>query len=376
LVELLVVIAIIGILIALLLPAVQAAREAARRMQCTNHLKQWALAAHNFHDTRNTFPPLGIGNNASLTSWSILLLPFMEQSAITEMITSGGTAASENGTQNFPSYNFAFTDSGQPADAWSDNYKPWHTKFSTRFCPSDGNASFDWRSGGYTGGISYRGNIGDNSPARYRPESWWAVTRGIFQQFKGRGMSRITDGTSNTMLFGESLVAPAGGSLVAKETIAGSANTSGKLGNTINAMMLLLDPNNRRNIKADAQSTLGIWKGTRWNEGAIYAAGFVGVMPPNTVSGIGWVESDAAGRSWMSICLSSNHSGGANSAFADGSVHFISETISNANPAIPNYADLQPCITPPTELEGSKPSPFGVLGALSTAFCGESVTLP
>ena len=85
LVELLVVIAIIGMLVALLLPAVQAAREAARRMQCSNKLKQAALAAHNFADIHNTMLPFSIqGQGVGHSTWGMHLLPFLEQSALHE----------------------------------------------------------------------------------------------------------------------------------------------------------------------------------------------------------------------------------------------------------------------------------------------------
>jgi prepilin-type N-terminal cleavage/methylation domain-containing protein len=80
LVELLVVIAIIGMLIALLLPAVQAAREAARRMQCTNHQKQIVLAMHNYHDVQQTFP-WGTRRD-TLGTWAIQVLPFIEKNQI------------------------------------------------------------------------------------------------------------------------------------------------------------------------------------------------------------------------------------------------------------------------------------------------------
>ena len=86
LVELLVVIAIIGILIALLLPAVQAAREAARRIQCSNNLKQFGLGVHNYISTFNRFPPAGLQDSVCRMSYIGVLLPYMEQGELFERI--------------------------------------------------------------------------------------------------------------------------------------------------------------------------------------------------------------------------------------------------------------------------------------------------
>jgi prepilin-type N-terminal cleavage/methylation domain-containing protein len=113
LVELLVVIAIIGILIALLLPAVQAAREAARRTQCSNNLKQIGLAVQNYHDIRQEICPAWLTLDTGATSgcapngyasWPILLLPFMEQQNVYDLVdlssqmSAAGTAPANHAT--------------------------------------------------------------------------------------------------------------------------------------------------------------------------------------------------------------------------------------------------------------------------------------
>jgi len=194
LVELLVVIAIIGILIALLLPAVQAAREAARRMRCGNNLKQIGLALHNYHDTYRTFPSGSMYNQGASYAWGMmaLILPFLEQGNVYDTIDFKATDCSTSILQ--------LQAAGQP--------DPSSNPISVLICPSDPNGFQQHQSGPpissdcgllYPG--DYLGVAGDDEGTAGCGEI--SQGNGVFYSLSSTKFSDVVDGTSGTLMVGE-----------------------------------------------------------------------------------------------------------------------------------------------------------------------------
>jgi prepilin-type N-terminal cleavage/methylation domain-containing protein/prepilin-type processing-associated H-X9-DG protein len=209
LVELLVVIAIIGVLVAMLLPAVQSAREAARRMQCTNSLHNLAIACHNYHDSLGSFPNSHFCTqttgatcvaNQETWAWSTLILPYIEQQNLFNQL----------GVLNFSlEHVLAKRNPGlpNPRDALQ-------TRLAIYICPSDSNPN------GHLNGVRHfggglgtaSGGWGNWEPSgsnyvcnRGTRNNHQAVsdTHGVFMESRGKKMQDITDGTSNTFMIGE-----------------------------------------------------------------------------------------------------------------------------------------------------------------------------
>ncbi|NLY00584.1 MAG: DUF1559 domain-containing protein [Rhodopirellula sp.] len=324
LVELLVVIAIIGILIALLLPAVQAAREAARRSQCSNNLKQLGLALHNYHDTFKAFPyRIGGGSRSNATgapvapyegrlSGFVPLLPFIEQSAMSDQV---GT---------------------DPPYVWGTGFAPWVTQINMLLCPSDPPTKDITTMGqnnyAFSTGDQYT-NLHWNSNRTKHP------LRGIFGPDSAINMSEILDGTSNTIAMSEVVRPPAGNTF--------GRNTTSYTTSPINCMTTFSNGQYTTAL-LDRDRSLG----TRWCDGRAGYTAFNTILPPNgpvcngqTTTGI--------------LTANSRHPGGVNAVLADGSVRFISETIDTGDLSAAQPAGGQ--------------SPYGIWGKLGSKAGNETL---
>ncbi len=334
LVELLVVIAIIGILVALLLPAVQAAREAARRMSCTNNLKQLGIALHNYHDTYHRFVPRKQGTSGTVSnrdrlSGLVAIMPFLEQQPLYDAIQAGDAV---NGIPP-----------GGPA-GWSA-WAIWDAAPKTLHCPSD---SYNLNPVTTT---SYVFSVGDSVLGNRDA----TLLRGVFPNRRGVRMAEILDGTSNTIMMSEHCRANfAIGTKSAARVVEGTA--TGFTGLAANPAQCLTAAAGEYFI--DPTVVKGR-HGTRWTDGQTERVGFTTVLPPNSPSCIDGTDPNADGFNTV-ISPSSFHPGGVVAVFADGSTRFVNETIDTGNLGAPSV--------------NAGPSPYGIWGAMGSKDGGEPVS--
>jgi len=300
LVELLVVIAIIGVLVALLLPAVQAAREAARQMRCKNNLKQLALGIHNYHGTYNVLPASVYGYKAcdpvagqapdplplGVTGW-VGALPFYEQGNIASKYNFSQAAAHATSTA-------AGNTNPIPGDAvTSGNGRLFTQKLMVFICPSDPNDPFqpdDSQFYSIKVGSGLRGariNYDFSTNCKVTCNFWKTLRpeqRNMFGESSTTRLADVTDGTSSSIMLGETTL----------DVVNGNGNTWGYRGWVMNGV--------------DASCTEQTGRGINiWDRGP---------TRPQRIPG------QLGSWSWVG----SNHPNGAMIALGDGSVRFISQT--------------------------------------------------
>ena len=353
LVELLVVIAIIGILIALLLPAVQAAREAARRSQCTNNLRQFGIALHNYHDAHQAFPAAcnfldghdgGSGTNLfPLYSTHVLILPFMEQEPLyAQLVEARVTINTSHALHQVPIEGFV--------------------------CPSDAEAAIPcFRNGlSQTSYVTNRGDsLWDNSRSdldiRTRYSSFGETPctdeREAFTIASWRSTSFFTDGLSNTLFASEALVTIKSDD---NRIPGGVAAVASIWNNSVTNPAPCLTQRDPANPKTFPASIAGYsWHGNVYTDGRVAVTGFTTVTPPNSQS---CAQNTTGDNAWGVFPPSSHHSGGVNALFGDGSVSFLSDSVD--------------CNGSNQDAKRQGPSPYGVFGAIGTPASGETAARP
>lgn len=301
LVELLVVIAIIGILVALLMPAIQASREAARRTECVNNMKQAALALHNYHDTYRKFP--GIGRSSS-RAYSILAksLPFAEQKQLQDLIDfeqpiyTGGHSSSSR--------------SIHPA-----NQEATRTFVKMFRCPSDGQKDlFDQWDCDAASGQAYRGSNYVVCTGSGRGSSWdlRRETDGLFYYNSAKAFRDVLDGTSNALLLSETLL---GNGVRSGPRPAKPHEAVAWIGHARHT---------NPNVAALANGPVWAWQGYRgfaWISAKSYSTTFNSYDPPNPM------HPDVCQIAYGWFAARSFHPGGVNACLVDGSVEFVSNDV-------------------------------------------------
>jgi prepilin-type N-terminal cleavage/methylation domain-containing protein/prepilin-type processing-associated H-X9-DG protein len=277
LVELLVVIAIIGILVALLLPAIQAAREAANRTECNNKMKQLGIGLHNYHDTFGTFMPGMFDAHQQnegrprRKTWYMCVLPFVEQQGYYDTLL-----ALEVANTQAP---FSWADAKTVVDGF--------------VCPSDSKGGIPDRNGqGFHGNYVLCWGSGNSGPAGNTND-----LGGMFYSRSSVKMRDVTDGTSNTVMGSEVALTDPQASKYPAPNCGGDHDLRGRYFNGLHMSGL-----------------------------------FTAIRPPNTVVGdrhnycnnAPWAPCRECAGDYTEVHARSRHPGGANVLFADASVSFIS----------------------------------------------------